>query len=153
MHCSFYTHFIEKPIKYACEDIPLQKISIACSQAHLLYLQKMLKNNEQRYPDLVNLFKKFYSTLETKKQYKQAEELRKSVKNDLNLYEKKMEEKKKAAQFKGSVMSFWETALLSTPIKKTKDNTPSITCSSKTSSKATLSQTKTTEFIELGMFC
>ena len=97
MHCSFYTHFIEKPIKYTCEDIPLQKISIACSQAHLLYLQKMLKNNEQRYPDLVNLFKKFYSTLETKKQYKQAEELRKSVKNDLNLYEKKMEEKKKSS--------------------------------------------------------
>ena len=34
MHCSFYLYFIEKPIKCASEDIPLQKMSIVCS--HLI---------------------------------------------------------------------------------------------------------------------
>ena len=36
----YYLHLIEKPIKCASEDIPLQKISLACSQAHLLYVKR-----------------------------------------------------------------------------------------------------------------
>ena len=111
----------------------------------------MSKNNEQRYLDLVNLFKKAYSTLETKKN---NTELWKSVKNDPNLYKEKMQELKlKTVQSKGSIMSFWGTALSSPPAKKKKDNTPSTTCSSQKSNEATLSQTKETEFIELSMFC
>ena len=63
----FYLYFIEKPFKCASEDIPLQKISIAFSQTHLLYSKKkLLKNNEERYLDQVNLFKKAYWTLQTK---------------------------------------------------------------------------------------
>ena len=66
----FYLYFIGKPFKCASEDIPLQKISIAFSQTHLLYSKKkLLKNNEERYLDQVNLFKKAYWTLQTKKQY------------------------------------------------------------------------------------
>ena len=56
-------------------------------------------------------------------------------------------------QSKGSIMSFWGTAVPSPPAKKKKDNTPSTTRSSQKSSEATLSQTKETEFIELSMFC
>ena len=31
LHCSFYLYFIEKPIKCAIEDIPLQKIRVLCA--------------------------------------------------------------------------------------------------------------------------
>ena len=105
----FLSLFYRKPIKGVSEVISLGKVSIACSQGRLLYLKKMSKNNEQRYHDLVNLFEKAYSTLETKKQYRQAQELSNSVKNDPNVYEKKRQELKlKAAQFKGLIMSFGE---------------------------------------------
>ena len=65
-----------------------------------LHLKKMPKNNEQRYLDLVNLFKKALKTIQT------AQELWKSVKNDRNLCRKKMQKLKlKTEQFKGSIMS------------------------------------------------
>ena len=85
----------------------------------------------------MKLFKKAYSTLETKKNNSCEQELWNSVKNDPNLYGKETQELKlKAVQFKGLIMSFWGTALLSPAARKKKDNTRLTTYSSHTSSEA-----------------
>lgn len=105
--------------------------------------------NEKKYLQFLDLFKKANSSLDKQKQYKQAQELWNFVKNDGDLYEKKMNElRSKAAKSKGSLMSFWGTALSSPPQKKKKTST-TVVDFSKTPS-VTSPCSKETEVIELG---
>ena len=104
--------------------------------------------NEKKYIRFVELFKKANLKLDKKKQYKQAQALWNVVKNDEDLYEKKMNKlRSKAAKSKGSLMSFWGTALSSPPTKKKKDNA---TADSSQTSSVTSPGSKETEVIELG---
>ncbi|XP_047144174.1 uncharacterized protein LOC124817793 [Hydra vulgaris] len=87
-------------------------------------MTKMPRGNEKKYLQFLELYKKAYSTLEKQKQYQQALELWKIVKNNESLYEKKINElKEKVTKSKVSLMSFWGNTI-SPPSKKKKDIHP-----------------------------
>ena len=46
LHCSFYLYFIEKPIKCAIEDIPLQKIRVLCALTQSVLEMRMYEGEE-----------------------------------------------------------------------------------------------------------
>ena len=88
--------------------------------------EQRARDNEKKYLNFVELFKKANSTLDKKKQYEKAQELWKSVKNDSVLYETKLLElKAKAAKSSSKLMSFWQTTLSPPPSKKKKSRAQS----------------------------
>ncbi|XP_065679008.1 uncharacterized protein LOC124814973 [Hydra vulgaris] len=94
----------------------------------------MPRGNEKKYLQFLELYKKAYSTLEKQKQYQQAQELWKIVKNNESLYEKKINElKEKVTKSKVSLMSFWGNTI-SPPSKKKKDIHPAPSSSNETRS-------------------
>ncbi|XP_065639745.1 uncharacterized protein LOC136072554 [Hydra vulgaris] len=95
----------------------------------------MPRGNEKKYLQFLELYKKAYSTLEKQKQYQQAQELWKIVKNNESLYEKKKinELKEKVTKSKVSLMSFWGNTI-SPPSKKKKDIHPAPSSSNETRS-------------------
>ena len=99
----------------------------------------------------MNLFKKAYSTLETKKTIQTGTRVVEKCKEWSEFLWKgnaRIKPKGNSVQSFDHLILGNHIALSPLPAKNKKDNTPSTTCSSQTSI-----QIKETEFIELGMLC
>lgn len=103
--------------------------------------------NEKKYLQLVELVRKAYPTLEKRRQYDQAQEIWRTVKNDQQSFENKVRElKAKAAKVQSSMMSFWGKALSPAAKKKREDN---VACASALAPAET-DLTRETKVVEIG---